>query len=313
MVGAVDGRGFVFVARRAAGHPEHLAVAVRGRRGRRRRSAGDGVGLVMAMPSDAEQPLLQVAVGGERARVHDAVDAPVHHDRDMVRHRGRDADVLLHDENGEVFLAGETDQKIAHLRDDHRREPFGRLVHHEQTRGAEQRARDRQHLLLSARQLPAAVAAPLREPRKNLVNPLDGPGAAGARAESQGLVDRKARPQATSLRHIAHALPSDQMRLEADQVAPIEANGARTHRHEADDRVAEGGLAHAVASDHREDAALEGQRDALQGMRFAVVDLKILDLQDRLRRRGRVPSHAPLRDRSPEPRRRPRSPAARLP
>ena len=36
------------------------------------------------------------------------------------------------------------------LLDDHRREPFGRLVHDQKPRIAEQRAPDREHLLLAA-------------------------------------------------------------------------------------------------------------------------------------------------------------------
>ena len=56
---------------------------------------------------------------------------------------------------------GETDQEIAHLGDDHRRETLGRLVHDKKPRVAKQRARDRKHLLLAARELAAAVDAPL--------------------------------------------------------------------------------------------------------------------------------------------------------
>ena len=102
------------------------------------------------MPADAQQPLLQLAVGGERARVHDPVDAPIDHDCDMVGDRGRDPDVLLDDKDGEIFLVGETDQEIPHLSHDHRRQAFGRLVHHQKPRIAEQRSRDRQHLLFAA-------------------------------------------------------------------------------------------------------------------------------------------------------------------
>ena len=127
------------------------------------------------MPADAEQPLLQVAVGGERARVHDAVDASIDHDRDMVGDRGRDPDVLLDDKDGEILLVRETDQEIAHLRHDHRRQTLGRLVHDKKPRIAEQRARDRQHLLFAAGQLAAAVRAPLGQSRKDRIDPFDRP------------------------------------------------------------------------------------------------------------------------------------------
>ena len=127
------------------------------------------------MPADAQQLLLQLAVGGERARVHDPVDAPIDHDRDLVGDRGRDPDVLLDDEDGEILLVGETDQEIPHLGHDHRREAFGRLVHHKKPRIAEQRPRDRQHLLFAARQLAAAVRAPLGQARKDRIDPFDRP------------------------------------------------------------------------------------------------------------------------------------------
>ena len=127
------------------------------------------------MPADAEQPLLQVAIGGERARVHDPVHSPIDHDRDMVRDRGRDPDVLLDHKDGEILLMGETDQEISHLDHDHRRQTLGRLVHDKKPRIAKQRSRDRKHLLFAARQLAAAVRAPVGQPWKDRIDPFDRP------------------------------------------------------------------------------------------------------------------------------------------
>ena len=224
MIGAID-RGLGAVVRlAAAGHAENLGP------GRRRRSGGrggrGGVGLVMTMPPDAEEPLLQVAIGGERARVHDAVDAAVHHDRDMIGNGGRNADVLLDDEDRDILFVREANEKIANLCDDHRGKPLGRLVHDEKARIAEKRPSDRQHLLLAARKLAAAVAAPLGKARKGRIDALDRPGALDARAETQRLVDRKARPKAASLGHEADAGAGDLMRLDADKLAALEADRA---------------------------------------------------------------------------------------
>src|ERR1700727_1029258 len=97
----------------------------------------------MAMPPDAEEPLLQVAVGGERARVHDPVDAAVHHDRDMIRNGGRDTDVLLDDEDRDVPLVREANKKIALLSDNYRGKPLCRLVHDEKAWIAKKRPSDR--------------------------------------------------------------------------------------------------------------------------------------------------------------------------
>ena len=149
------------------------------------------------MAADAKKALLQIAIAREFARVHHAVDATVDHDRDFVGNGSGDADILLDDEYGKFFFAGEADKQIAHLRDDQRRQTLRRLVHHKQARIAEKRARDRQHLLLAARQLRAAIALAFGEARERRIDPLDAPriaASADAEAEAQCFVDGQARP-----------------------------------------------------------------------------------------------------------------------
>ena len=75
------------------------------------------------------------------------------------------------------------------------------------------------------------------------------------------------------------------MRFELGNIAAVEQYRARSRAHQADDRIAERRLAHAVAADDGKNAALEPERNALQRMRLAVIDLEILNLQDRLGRR----------------------------
>ncbi len=200
--------------------------------------------------------------------------------------------------------------------DDHRRQSLGRLVHHQQARIAEQRARDRQHLLLAARKLAAAVVAALGEAREGRVDALDRPVAAvgaGARRQPQRLVDRQARPQPAPLRHIADAGARDLVRLAPENVLALEAHRRPSARAiTPDDRVAQRRLAHAVAADDRQHAALQRQRHALQRVRLAVIDLQVLHLQDRLAAAAAL-IHARPRDRAPEPRRPPRSRSASPP
>ena len=120
------------------------ACAEARRRARRqpRASAASASTGVVGMAADAEQSLLQIAVGGKPRAVDQPVDAAVDHDGDFARHRRRDADVLLDDEHGDVALLAEPDQHLLDLRDDHRRQPLGRLVHHQQLRvGQQARAR----------------------------------------------------------------------------------------------------------------------------------------------------------------------------
>ena len=62
-----------------------------------------------------------------------------------------------------VLFAGKTQQQVAHLRDDHRREPLGGFVHHQQARDCSSNAREIASICCSPPgKLAAAVVAPLR-------------------------------------------------------------------------------------------------------------------------------------------------------
>ena len=261
--------------------------------------------------ANPEKLLLQAAVGGERLGVHDAVDPPIEHDGDALRNRGGDADVLFNQKDGRFAGARQGLQKLFDLGDDRRRQAFGRFVHHQQRRIAEQRAADRQHLLFAAGKLGAAVAAPLGETRKCLVDAFDRPAclATAVLAQPQMLVNRQARPAAPTLRDIGDAESVNLVRREAGDFSPEHADRTAGRRFQPDNGVAQRGLAHAVAPNHRENAGVEGQDDALQGVAFAVVDMQVADVE---RRRGGV-THAGLRGRSPAPADRFRFPRARLP
>ena len=247
-----------------------------------------------------------------RRAVDHPVDAAVDHDGDFARHRRRDADVLLDDEHGDVALLAEPHQHVLDLGDDHRRQPLGRLVHHQELRVGEQRARDRQHLLLAAGKLGAAVVLAFGEARKGLVDALDRPGAAPhPSGQPQMLVDGERAPEPAALRHVADAEAGDAGGRGVGDVLAGEPHRAAGGAHEAHDRLAQGGLAHAVAADDREHAGGQRQIDALQRVRAAVVDVEAAHFE-----RGGAGarlSHARLRDKAPAPRGRTRSPAACLP
>ncbi len=91
------------------------------------------------MTADAKQPLLQIAIARQLAGFHDAVDATVDHDRDLIRNRSRYADVLLDDKHRQILFIRQADQQIAHLRNDERRQALGRLVHDKQPGIGQQR------------------------------------------------------------------------------------------------------------------------------------------------------------------------------
>jgi hypothetical protein len=78
------------------------------------------------------------------------------------------------------------------------------------------------------------------------------------------LVDTQRSPKPPALRHIADAEPGDVGGGAANQFLTKRADRAGRHRHQPHDRLAQRGLAHAVAADQAEHAFLQGQVDALQ-------------------------------------------------
>ena len=161
------------------------------------------------MLADAKQSLLKLAIGLQSRGFHEPIDPAVDHDRDFFRNRGRDADILLDDEDADIAFLAEIQQDLLDLLDNDRSESLGRFVHDEQMRVEQQRARNRQHLLLAAGQLIAAIAAPLGEPRKRFVDARNRPLAAVAAGEPQMFVDRDRGPQPSALRHVAEAEARD--------------------------------------------------------------------------------------------------------
>src|SRR5262249_35669653 len=121
---------------------------------------------------DRERPEVRAAhVGvGEDVRARS-----LPHDPAVLEHIGavsqaqRRSDVLLDQEDAD---AGSTDlaQYREHRLDDARREPERGLVEHEETRPGHERAADRDHLLLAARQGARQLAAALGEAREDLVH-----------------------------------------------------------------------------------------------------------------------------------------------
>jgi hypothetical protein len=289
---AVDGRGAP--PRHAADRPRlcgRRGVGHHGVAGALHREHLDGLrGVVVALGLwrdvrvhlHAEQPLLQLAVGGQRGGGHRAGDAAVHHHVDGVGDLDGHSEVLLDQQHGDLALGRERLQHRLDLLHDDWGQTLGGLVHDEELRVEQERAGDREHLLLAARELGAAIGLALGEPGERLVNALDRP-RPPAPGEPQMLVDRERRPHPPSLRHVADPLGGDGIRGQPEDLLARELDAPRG-AHEPGHRVAQGRLPHAVAADHGEDAAFEGERHALQRVRAAVVDVEVPDLEDHARR-----------------------------
>jgi hypothetical protein len=192
-------------------------------------------------------------------------------------------------------------QHLRYLLHDHRGQPLGRLVHHEEDRVEEERPRDREHLLLAAGELGAPVALPLREPREGLVHARHRPGARPvAQGQAQMLVHRERGPDAPALGDVADAAVGDRVGGQPEDLLAAEPHAAR-RRHEPGDRVAQRGLAHAVPADDRGDAVVEAERDLLEGVRAAVVHVELLDGQDVAGRTRAARAGEPAHQRRPPP------------
>ena len=143
--------------------------------------------------------------------------------------RRRHPDILLDDEHRDVALLAEPHQHVLDLGHDDGRQSFGRLVHDQETRIGHQRARDRQHLLLAAGELGAAIVLALGQAREGVVDALDGPRAAPHACDhAQVLVDGERAPQPPPLRHVADAEAGDLRRLQRQQI--LAAHAARSRR-----------------------------------------------------------------------------------
>ncbi len=258
------------------------------------------------------RPVLQLVIGRQRLRWHYAQHAAVHHHRDVAGHSGGDTQILLDEQNRDIALLGQAAQHIDELVDDDRGQSFGRFVHDQQLRIGEKRPADRQHLLLATGKLRPAIALALGQTREGLIDTLHRPGAIGSAAgQAQMLIDAERGPDAAALGHVADAEVDDFVGRESQVLRARQSDAAGARRNQAQHRVAQRRLAHAVASDHAEHTAIEPERDALEGMGMAVIDMEIVDLDDRriIPARGGI-SHAGLPDRCAGRRDRPVSPPA---
>src|SRR6266568_4085928 len=135
----------------------------------------------------AEIELLDVLVAlqarGVAVKHHAAVLQHIAVVRDLEGDRG----ALLHQHDGDAELVADRDQAAHEVVDDDRREAERELVDQQQPRPAHERARERQHLTLAARQEaadPIAQARKLRKERKGLL--LASPALGGACTERGG-------------------------------------------------------------------------------------------------------------------------------
>ena len=173
---------------------------------------------------------------------------------------------------------------VENLPDDQRGEPERRFVEQQQPRPAHQRAPDRQHLLLAARQRAAALPAPFFEDRKQREHAaaifLEMPRIDDRRADAQVFEHRHARKNASSFRRVRDPEPHDLEGRQKRDVASLEHDTAAPRPRVAADRHQQRRFAGAVRADDRDDlASADLQIDALQGLDITVKGMDAADRQ----------------------------------
>src|SRR5690606_24504675 len=190
-----------------------------------------------------------------------------------------DLQVLLHQQNGDTLLADQLELRDD-LLDDDRRQAFHRFVQHQQARVVHQGAADRQHLLFAARQLPAAVAAPLFQAREDAVDVIQLPRRVAARGQLQVLFHRQQFENAAVLGHQTHAARRHLVGRQAADGPVAEGDGALGRRQQAGDGLERGGFARAIAAQQRHQLAFAHRhRHALQDVALAVAAVHLFQSQ----------------------------------
>src|SRR4051812_19619534 len=143
-------------------------------------------------------------------------------------------DVIGHIENERRVLFDQHDRKPAFLeladgghdlRDDLRRQPFGRFIHQQDAWVAHQGPADREHLLLTAGQVGGGLAPTLLQPREHGEHGLSGPALLApvdgfARGNDQVLAHRQAAEYAPTLRDQGDALGGNLLGWDARDGVP---------------------------------------------------------------------------------------------
>src|SRR5947209_10633705 len=259
--------------------------------------------VAIALPlADAGEPqveLLDVLVLADRPGVAVEDDAPVLHHVAVLSEPERYRGVLLGEQDGDARLTVHAADDLEDLVHQHRRQPHRGLVEQHELGPGHERAADRHHRLLAARDVAGLDLAPLRQPGKVAIHELElllGRVAVLPRvaAGEEVLLDREVLEDVPALHHLddsalddlGRVLPVDRLRLELDRaLRHLTALGPE----QPGDRLQGRALAGAVGPEKGDDAPLgDAERHPFQHEDHVVVDH--LDVVDRQQRPG-GPAH----------------------
>ena len=244
----------------------------------------------------ADQAVERGGVGQQIGGAGAVDDAAALDDDGVGGERQCNRGMLLDQHDRRAFVRHHAAQGVHQLVDDDGCEAFQRLVQQQQLRIGHQRTGDGQHLLLTAGQLVAHVAAALGQPRKQIVHGLQCP-AAGPGGDRQVLLQRQRGEYLALLRDPAEAQPCAPVRGGAGDVAALPDDAAAGEPGLPHDGEQQRAFADAIAAEHGQAAARRhGERDILQDRRVAIAGAHALQFQQGLSHgapcRGRLPSRA---------------------
>src|SRR6266508_2569772 len=147
--------------------------------------------------------------------------SPLFENQEVARDAPGEAQLLLHQKQGDARCAVEREQDVADLVHEIRLNAFGGLVQNQQRRLEHQRPPNRELLLLPAREIAAAAMAHLLQHRKQIVDLRWNRTRAvfpDAEADAQVLFDGQVREDVAPLRHVADAEARTAVRRPADQI-----------------------------------------------------------------------------------------------
>src|SRR5438093_160822 len=253
--------------------------------------------VAVALPlADAGEPqveLLDVLVLADRPGVAVEDDTPVLHHVAVLSEPERHRGVLLGEQDGDARLTVHAADDLEDLVHQHRRQPHRGLVEQHELGPGHERAADRHHLLLAARDVAGLDLAPLRQPGKVAIHELElllGRVAVLPRvaAGEEVLLDREVLEDVPALHHLddstlddlGRVLPVDRQCLELDRaLRHVTALGPE----QPGDRLQGRALPGAVGPEEGDDAPLgDAERHPFQHEDHVVVDhLDVVDRQQR--------------------------------
>ena len=203
---------------------------------------------------------LAAELGGDRAALHH---------QNAVGQEAQELEVLLHQQDGQAALRAQPQERLLDLVDDRGLDALGRLVEEQEPGIAHQPARQRQQLLLAARQRAPLAAEQGLEARKVGEHALERVRLAGIAVvvpgQPQVLGDRQLREDAAALGDVAEPAQRPVVRLEPGDVLVGERDMAAAGGQEAHDGLQKRRLAHAVVAEDADDLVIpDGQIDAVQ-------------------------------------------------